>query len=461
LRTLIVLGNFLPYSTYGTENLAYSVGKELEKRGEQVSIVCGRPMNHQLTTEFRLVRDDFDKFPVERALYTGGIQGNLMARIYRNELFGESFRRYLRDTNPDRAIVFHFADLSGVVLEILNKLGVKTVLVVTDFWSICPKGTLLKTDNSLCVGPSPLSANCIDCFVREGLRKRLVPRAKASQSMFRVSSVYESARFSWGVVRRTSYLKRQLQTLKSIVVPTNFTAQILRRNGIPRALIQVIPYGLEGTPTQLRKEKTSSRYQLSFGYIGILAPHKGADLLISAFNKAGVEDKARLSIYGDLPGAPNETVHRLRKLAGRNPSIEFRGTFPQSQISQIMASFDVLVVPSMWYENSPLVIQFAFACGVPVLGSDVPGISENVKHMKNGLLFERGNEEQLRQLIKKLVEKPFILNDLRSNLPKPKAIVEYVSELEACFEHSHLVDELIAASNTPMPHDTGRSAHDD
>jgi glycosyltransferase involved in cell wall biosynthesis len=461
LRTLIVLGNFLPYSTYGTENLAYSVGKELEKRGDRVNIVCGRPMSHQLMAEFRLVHDDFDGFHVERALYTGGIQGNLMARIYRNELFGENFRRYLRDTKPDRAIVFHFADLSGVVLEILNKLGVKTILVATDFWSICPKGTLLKADNSLCSGPSLLSANCIDCFVREGLRKRLVPRAKAAQSTFRVSSVYESARFLWGVVRRRGYLKRQLRTLKSIVVPTNFTAQILRRNGIPRALIHVIPYGLEGTPTQLRKKKTSLRHHLSFGYVGILAPHKGVHLLISAFNKAGVDDKARLSIYGDLPGAPKERVHRLRNLARRNPSIEFRGTFPQSQISQIMASLDALVVPSMWYENSPLVIQFAFACGVPVIGSNVPGISENVKHMKNGLLFERGNEEQLRQLIKKLVEKPSILKDLRSNLPKPKAIVDYVSELEACFKHSHLVDEVTATENIPVPQDTGRSVHDD
>ncbi|MBK7766259.1 MAG: glycosyltransferase [Sulfuritalea sp.] len=64
-----------------------------------------------------------------------------------------------------------------------------------------------------------------------------------------------------------------------------------------------------------------------------------------------------------------------------------------------MAELDVLVVPSLWHENSPLVIYSAQAARCPVIGSDVEGIAEVVRDDVDGLLFQRGNVAALMQTL--------------------------------------------------------------
>ena len=60
-----------------------------------------------------------------------------------------------------------------------------------------------------------------------------------------------------------------------------------------------------------------------------------------------------------------------------------------------LSRIDVLVVPSIWYENAPLVVYSALAAGVPVVATDLGGLSETIVHGRNGLLFEPGNPAAL------------------------------------------------------------------
>ena len=71
------------------------------------------------------------------------------------------------------------------------------------------------------------------------------------------------------------------------------------------------------------------------------------------------------------------------------------GEFKHSRIAEIFSEIDVLVVPSVWYENSPLVIQEAFLAGTPVIASDIGGIPELVKDKENGLLFKANDDNDL------------------------------------------------------------------
>jgi glycosyltransferase involved in cell wall biosynthesis len=206
-------------------------------------------------------------------------------------------------------------------------------------------------------------------------------------------------------------------------------AELFSGRGIPRELIRVIPYGFDVTPA----ETTEKAKLLSFGYVGSINEHKGAHVLITAFKKANVQDKATLSLYGDLDIAKPSYAEQLRQSVAENPAIRLLGSFPSEQASKIISSFDVLVIPSIWYENTPTVIHIAFACKIPIIGSNVPGITELVKNEINGLIFERGDTDQLSSQIRRVVETPELLRKMSLSMPKIKPIHDYVDQLEKCF----------------------------
>jgi len=87
-----------------------------------------------------------------------------------------------------------------------------------------------------------------------------------------------------------------------------------------------------------------------------------------------------------------------------------------------LAGVDVLVVPSIWLENAPLVISEAFLAGVPVVGSNIGGIAEMVAHDVNGLLFEPGNSRALRDNLQRLVDEPDLLPRLRAGIPPVRSL---------------------------------------
>ena len=71
--------------------------------------------------------------------------------------------------------------------------------------------------------------------------------------------------------------------------------------------------------------------------------------------------------------------------------ITFRGPYGHEELAEAISSIDVLVVPSVWYENTPFVVLEAFATGRPVIASDLGGLSELVKDGVNGRTFRAGD----------------------------------------------------------------------
>jgi glycosyltransferase involved in cell wall biosynthesis len=121
----------------------------------------------------------------------------------------------------------------------------------------------------------------------------------------------------------------------------------------------------------------------------------------------------------------------LQMRAGGNESIEFCGTFPNSEIAKVFRGIDVLVVPSLWYENTPLVIYSAQAARCPVVASDLPGLSATIKNNENGLLFESGCSVDLEKQLARLVTEEGLLQRLSANSCTPKSTEVHVDELLA------------------------------
>jgi len=153
---------------------------------------------------------------------------------------------------------------------------------------------------------------------------------------------------------------------------------------------------------------------------------KGISLLIDAFNEVH-HSKAELNIYGRLPSSS-----MYLKKHCENLPIYFRGGYNYKDIAKILSNIDVLVVPSIWYENSPLVIHEAFLAKIPVITSNLGGMAELVTHEKNGLLFEPGNVEDLIEKMNVFINNPKLIEKY-SKETYVRSIQEDVEEIEKLY----------------------------
>ena len=168
------------------------------------------------------------------------------------------------------------------------------------------------------------------------------------------------------------------------------------------------------------------------GFVGTLAEHKGAHLLVRAVRTLPMDMPVALKIYGALDQFTDYGL-MLRELAGADDRIEFCGTFPNNKVGEVMAGLDVLAVPSIWYENTPLVVYSAQAAGTPVVASDVGGLREAIRDGENGLLFRMGDTQALAAALARLVEDRTLLKKLARGAVKPRSVAEYVDQLEEVY----------------------------
>ena len=114
--------------------------------------------------------------------------------------------------------------------------------------------------------------------------------------------------------------------------------------------------------------------------------------------------------------------------------IQFCGSFPNDAIGEVFSSLDVLVVPSTWYENAPLVIYSAQAARCPVIAANLGGMAEIIHHEDNGLLFTPGSVEELARTLRRLCDDRKLLEYLSKRAVMPRSIEDYVHQIEAVYE---------------------------
>jgi glycosyltransferase involved in cell wall biosynthesis len=119
-------------------------------------------------------------------------------------------------------------------------------------------------------------------------------------------------------------------------------------------------------------------------WVGRLVPEKGLVYLLYAMREiVRVHPDVKLVIIG---GGPLEA--RLVKLAdglGLRGNVRFVGSVSRAEVARFLSMSSIFAFPSLM-EGLPLSVLEAMACGVPVVGSDIPGVNSVVKHGYNGLL---------------------------------------------------------------------------
>jgi glycosyltransferase involved in cell wall biosynthesis len=145
----------------------------------------------------------------------------------------------------------------------------------------------------------------------------------------------------------------------------------------------------------------------------------------------GDDFEGHLWMHGaNLEVQPKDFQDRFKPLLEETrETVTIAGAYERGRISRLMASIDWVVVPSIWWENSPLVIQEAFLHGRPIICSDIGGMAEKVEHGVSGLHFRRGDAEHLAEVMKKAAETPGLWDRLRSGIPAVHSMARHIRRL--------------------------------
>jgi glycosyltransferase involved in cell wall biosynthesis len=445
MRVLLTVHQFFPDFGSGTEVLALSVAKDLMRRGHEVRVLTALPGAATLPDQARFDEYEYEGLRIHRFLHAHVPMGGQTSRIeisFDNRLATEYFRKLLVAFRPDVVHFFHLNRLGTGLIPAAVDAEIPAFLTPTDFWTICPMSQLAFGNGRHCDGPSPHAGNCVLHLASTRLSESnawLLERVPAvvGDALVRMTCAdwlpnYPRSGEVKAMRRRLGVNIARLNMLNRIVVPNRMMEQALLNCGVAPEKFALCAYGIDPMPTDRQLPRVATGGPLRIGFIGTLSSHKGCHVLIEAF-KALPQGAARLAIHGSEKDF-KVYADRLRQLAGSDPAIEFRGAFPRQQIGDVLAELDVLVVPSLWNENTPLVILAAQAAACPVVGSDVPGISAQVRDGIDGVLFEPGNSEALALRLRQMMDAPDRLAKMRANARPPKSTGAYVDELLALWQ---------------------------
>ena len=229
-----------------------------------------------------------------------------------------------------------------------------------------------------------------------------------------------------------------------LICPSHFSLEKFKARGIDPHKLVLNTHGLDCSNwlPALGTDRPNGVFRI--GYMGQIDQHKGVHLLVEAFTRLQSETLLDLAIHGDETAVP-EYTRRLRRLAGGDGRIKLLGRYDPRQIAQLLAQTDVLVVPSTWNEIGPWVMYEALQCKTPVVASDIPNMSDVIRHEKNGLLFACGDEADLTAQLQRLVDEPGLLSRLRDGIEPVKTMAEEMAMLQHIY---HALDGESARRGT-------------
>lgn len=368
MRVVFVIHGFPPDYMAGSEVHSYHLVKAMQKQVEKITVYTR--FENEFMQEYGTIDEIHDGIEVHR------INRFMRDYSYREKFYDEAieedFRNYLNNANPD---IVHFGHLSHLSVRlpyiVKEEYQLPIVYTIHDFWLSCVKGQLINQDGHICSGPS--AGKCHLCSPYQ-------------------TSVEE-------VQGNLEYMQSILQLIDVFFVPSHTLRNYFIEQGVPDNKLIYSKYGFDTEKITYKEKRYNHDSVVRFGFMGRIIPTKGIHVLIEAFK----DINAQLSIYGNVG-------NQKRFLQQEN--IRFKGGYDNNDVNRILSEIDVLIVPSVWLENSPMVIQEAFLAGVPVITSNIGGMKELVSEGVNGFLFEVGSSQSLKDCVLRLVHNPDLLNQL-------------------------------------------------
>lgn len=339
---------------------------------------------------------------------------------FQDHAVDKAFREMVATFQPDAVHFHHLNHLSLGLPQVAGEHGATVVYTVHDFWLACPRGQYLRWSTGQ--EPWPL------CDDQQDVR---CARECFSRAFTGLPDRHDEDVRYWTdwVGARMAAIEHQLDHVDLFACPSRTVADALvQRFPAIRDRVMQRDYGFPGAPDIVRKHDGP----FTFGFLGTHTAPKGVDQLIRAF--LHVTGEARLQIWGRARGLATEALRQLAVPA--QDRISFPGEYVNGEVfGRVLPGLDAVVVPSIWLENSPLVIHEAQQAGVCVVTADAGGMAEHVRDGVNGLLFRHRDEKDLARVLQRLVDEPGLAADLgsRGYLGTPDGRIPTIDEDAAHF----------------------------
>ena len=445
MRILLTTHAFLPRSVAGVEVYTARLATALQELGHTVRVLTAvHDLSARPHTVRRVAWGGLDVVEIVNARLEGTLEAS-----YRVPAIDHALAEVVAEFRPDCIHAQHLLNLSTGLFDAARAVEAPVVLTLHDYWLSCPRdGLRRRADGTICVEVD--HRICASCLAAEspylvapiqrmasqvarlaGLGRALhlvrdrAPRLSAwLMSSARRLRPVRSEGLGRALDERATHLRARARAADAILAPTRFALERALEWGIPAGRLRVLALGAVDGPTRARPAGRRRR----FGFVGTVAPHKGVHVLVEAVRGLAGQE-VTLDVIGNADLDPAYAAS-LRQLAGGDARIRFRRAVPTDEQERIWSSLDLLVLPSLWWENSPLTVLEALACGVPVVASRIGGVPELLPE-RAGVLVPPGDTGALRDVLQGVLDGRLLADPLG---PLPlKTAVEGARELTALY----------------------------
>ena len=318
---------------------------------------------------------------------------------YREPGIDRRFAETLDGVRPDIVHVGHLNHLSTSLPAEAAARSIPVVYTLHDYWPMCPRGQFIQTfpqdpDDPWAVCDGQQDRKCAE---------RCYARYFGGDPEERGTDV---AYWTGWVKRRMRHVRRMTESVDLFVAPSRYLHDRYRDAfGLSERKLAFLDYGFDLSRLHGRLRPLGEPF--TFGYIGTHIPAKGIHDLIRAFGM--VDGEAVLRIWGRSRGQDTVSLKALARglPEGKAERVEWLSEYRNRDIvAEVFNRVDAIVVPSIWVENSPLVIHEAQQARVPVITADAGGMAEYVHHEVNGLRFEHRSHRSLASRMQRFVDDP-------------------------------------------------------
>ena len=363
----ILLANTRHYVHGGDSSYTFALSEALRAAGHTVSFFAmAGPRNlPDPNSDLFVSYIDFRELNQRRNLRSG-------VEVLRRSIFSSEaaakFTRLVERCKPD---VVHLqnihAHLTPSIVLAAERLGLPVVWTMHDYKVLCPNSHFR------------IDATGVLCEACRPGRYHAALTARCKKNSLLASAMAAAEAYA-------HWLRGVQQKVHCYLSPSRFLAGKLLEHGWPSERVRHVPNFVASAAVPERSHSGTH-----FLFVGKLEPLKGIDVLLEA---AAAAPDSRILLAGGCDDAGVKA-----KLSRLPANVSYLGVRSAYEIARLMAEARAVIVPSIWYENQPMVILEAFSAGAPVIGSRIGGIPELVADRERGLLVPPGDAQELAHAI--------------------------------------------------------------
>ncbi len=445
-KILLACHQFFPRYYTGTETLTLEVAEELRRRQHEVAVITTEPVlpGDPVPEQAILKKDIYEGFSVWRLFVPNPV--NPVDRLNREsdeEPLRKLFDGVLDEFSPNIVHSFHLMRLTLTFVECIKERGIPFFLTVTDFWLICPTYQLIRYDDSLCRGQE--AKQCFVCLTgiyTRGMNKIPIKFRLAQRFPWLAARLNKSAASCQKILEKRKVRNRYIMELTNGVIwANNFIQDVFHKNGMSNNKEQIISFPIpERAKGLFNLPLASTEGALKVAFIGTLRHSKGPQVLLEACEILAKDDlnKDIIEVYIWGAGDNEKFEGELKKSMEKTEWVHFCGVFPQESFPEVLKDIHVVVIPSLWYENTPLTALSALAANRVLIVSDLGGLSTIIEDKVSGFTFPAGDAKELASILMNLARNKHLVEKIAKFTPRPGCIENYVDKVLAIYNVENL-----------------------